>query len=135
VTASTDRTARLWDVQTGKEIRRFIGHVDLLWSVAYSPNGKYIATASADGTARLWDAQTGEEMRRYVGHTAAVENVAFSPDGKYLVTVSDDATARLWNTDYHTTMQYLCSRLLRDFTNEERVQYNITNSAPTCPKP
>ena len=135
VTASTDRTARLWDVQTGKEIRRFIGHVDLLWGVAYSPNGKYIATASADGTARLWDAQTGEEMRRYVGHTAAVENVAFSPDGKYLVTVSDDATARVWDIDYHATMQYLCSRLLRDFTNEERVQYNITNSAPTCPKP
>jgi WD40 repeat protein/serine/threonine protein kinase/DNA-binding XRE family transcriptional regulator len=133
-TASFDKTARLWDAKTGHEIRQFIGHTDGLWSVAFSPDGKTIATASTDGTARLWDVQTGRELRRFVGHTAGVENMIFSPDGRYIATASDDGTARLWDVDYHTTMQYLCSRLLRDFTDGERAQYNIPDQAPTCPK-
>jgi WD40 repeat protein len=102
--------------------------------VAFSPDGNTIATASTDGTARLWDVQTGRELRRFVGHTAGVENMIFSPDGRYIATASDDGTARLWDVDYHTTMQYLCSRLLRDFTDGERAQYNIPDQAPTCPK-
>jgi WD40 repeat protein len=135
VTASYDKTARLWDVQTGKEIRQFIGHTEGLWSVAFSPDGKTIATASTDGTARLWNVETGDELRRFAGHTAGLENVVFSPDGKIIATASDDGTVRLWDVDYHMTMQYLCSRLLRDFTDDERAQYNITGDEPTCPQP
>jgi len=133
LTGNNDNIARLWDVQTGKEVRQFIGHTDLIWTAIFSPDGKYIATASADGTARLWDTQTGQELRRFVGHTAGVENVAFSPDGKYILTGSDDGTARLWDVDYHETIRYLCTRLLRDFSNDERAQYGITDDAPTCP--
>lgn len=134
VSASMDKTARLWDAETGKEIRQFSRHTDAVWSVIFSPDGKTIATASADGTARLWDVQTGEELRRFVGHTAAVENAIFSPDGKFIVTAGDDGLVRLWDVDYHATIQYLCSRLLRDFTDEERAQYNIMDNMPTCPK-
>ena len=47
-------TARLWDVQTGEEVRRFTGHTNKVRDVAFSPDGKYILTASDDGTARLW---------------------------------------------------------------------------------
>jgi WD40 repeat protein len=134
LTASGDGTAQLWGVETGEEERQFIGHIGLIWTATFSPDGKYVATASEDGTARLWDTQTGQELRRFIGHTAGVENVAFSPDGKYILTGSDDGTARLWDVDYHVTMDYLCSRLLRDFTDEERAQYGITDDAPTCPK-
>jgi WD40 repeat protein/transcriptional regulator with XRE-family HTH domain len=132
-TASVDKLAHLWDVELGEEIRQFIGHTDILYSVEFSLDGETIATTSADGTARLWDVETGQELRRFTGHTAGVQNVAFSPNGKYLATVSDDGTARLWDNDYHTTMQYLCLILLRDFTDEERAQYGITDDAPTCP--
>jgi WD40 repeat protein len=134
-TASGEGIARLWDVQTGQELRSFLGHSEIAYSVTFSPDGKYIATASADGTARLWDVQTGQELRRFIGHEKGVENVAFSPDGKILATVSDDGTARLWDVDYHTTMQYLCSRLRRDFADGERKQYGIADNSPTCPKP
>ncbi len=133
ITASIDKIVRLWDVQTGRELRKFIGHTDNVWTASFSPDGRTIATASADGTVRLWDTQTGQELRRLVGHTAGVENVVFSPDGKYLLSASDDGTALLWDVDYHTTMRYLCSRMLRDFRDEERVQYGITGSTPTCP--
>ncbi len=132
-TASNDKTVRLWEVKTGKEIRRFLGHSDIVYSVTFSPDGKTLATASADRTARLWDVQTGQALRRFVGHEAGVENVAFSPDGKTIATVSNDGTARLWDVDYHTTTQYLCSRLRRDFSEDERKQYGITDTTPTCP--
>lgn len=128
-----DQKAWLWDVNSGQNVRQFTGHTDMIWATAFSPDGNYVATASADGTARLWDVQTGQELRRFIGHTAGVEGVAFSPDGKYLLTGSDDGTALLWDVDYHTTIDYLCSVLLRDFTDEERAQYGITDTTPTCP--
>jgi transcriptional regulator with XRE-family HTH domain len=135
LTAGDDTIARLWDIQTHQEIRRFVGHIDGIMHAAFSPDGKYAATASLDGTARLWDVGTGRELRRFIGHTAGVENVAFSPDGKLLATVGDDATARLWDVDYHDTLRYLCGRLTRDLTDDERQQYNIPNDGPTFPKP
>ena len=102
-------------------------------SAAFSPDGKLVATASADSTARLWDVESGQELRRFIDYDAAVESVTFSMDGKYILTGSDDGTAMLWDVDYHTTMDYLCSVLLRDFTEDERAQYGIIDNSPTCP--
>jgi WD40 repeat protein len=63
VTASRDRTARLWDGETGKPIGEpLTGHSEGLTSAAYSPDGKRIVTASNDRTARLWDAETGKPI-------------------------------------------------------------------------
>jgi WD40 repeat protein/transcriptional regulator with XRE-family HTH domain len=131
-TASKDNTVRLWNAQTGQEICQFLGHIEAVWSVMFSPDGKTLLTSSADGTIRLWDVETGKELRRMAGHTAGVENAIFSPDGKFIVTVSDDGTARLWDVDYHDTIRYLCSRLLRDFTDEERAEYGTFDDDPTC---
>ncbi|HEY9526507.1 MAG TPA: hypothetical protein VIR02_05455, partial [Anaerolineales bacterium] len=133
LTASGNNLVQTWDIQTGRSVQPFFAHPGGLWTATFSPHGKYIATASVDGTARLWDAQTGQELRRFIGHSAVVESVVFSPNGNYLLTGSDDGTARLWDVDYHTTMDYLCSRLLRDFTDEERAQFGITDNSPTCP--
>ena len=65
--------------------------------VAFSPDGRLLATASGDKTARLWNPATGKHLRTLTGHDSAVHGVAFSPDGRLLATASDDKTARLWN--------------------------------------
>ena len=72
VTASEDKTARLWDAETGKQIGApLVGHEDGVTSAAFSPDGKRIVTASADKTARLWDAETGKQIGApLVGHEA-----------------------------------------------------------------
>ncbi len=99
LTSSSDKTARLWDVQAATDWRQFVGHTDAVTSVAFSPDGKYILTGSADKTARLWDVQSRAEIRQFAGHTGAITCVAFSPDGKYVLTGSRDSTARLWNAE------------------------------------
>ena len=65
--------------------------------VAFSPDGRLLATASKDKTARLWDPATGECLRTLTGHDDFVRGVAFSPDGRLLATASNDKTARLWD--------------------------------------
>ena len=64
VTASDDKTARLWDAATGAPIAVLSGHEDAVWSAAFSPDGTRVVTASKDKTARLWDAATGAGDRR-----------------------------------------------------------------------
>ena len=65
VTASWDRTARIWDAATGKPIGEPLrGHEDVVMSAAFSPDGQRIVTASKDRTARVWDAATGQADRR-----------------------------------------------------------------------
>ncbi len=91
MTASDDRTARLWDAATGKELGRLV-HENSVKAAAFSPDGVKIVTASDDKTARLWDAKTGEELARLVHQNsvnAAALAIAFfgfwnhSSDGGY----------------------------------------------------
>jgi DNA-binding beta-propeller fold protein YncE len=101
VTASWDKTARVWDAETGKPIGEpLTGHTGSVRSAAFSPDGKRIVTASEDKTARLWDAETGKPIGEpLTGHTGSVRSAAFSPDGKRIVTASHDMTARLWDAE------------------------------------
>jgi len=133
LTGSADASAILWDVATGNEIRTFNGHTNTVYDVAFSPDGKYAVTASADRTAKLWDIATGEELRTLSGHDSAIWSVTFSPDSKYVLTGSFDGTAKLWEVDYRNFVADVCTRLLRDFTDEERAAAHITDQGPSCP--
>ena len=76
-----------------------LGHAGPLTSIAYSNDGKWLASASQDGTARLWETATGREIRTFKGHVGAVTSVAFSEDAKYLATGGADNSARLWKVE------------------------------------
>jgi WD40 repeat protein/serine/threonine protein kinase len=99
VTASLDRTAKVWNAATGTVLLTLKGHTDRLYSASFSPDGSRIVTGSADQTAKVWDAHTGELLLTLKGHTAPVQVAAFNDDGR-IVTASADHTAKLW--DAHT---------------------------------
>src|SRR5690348_18419796 len=73
------------------------GHEALVYSLAFSPDGKLLATAGFDNLVKLWAFPAGKEVRKLEGHTGPVYCVAFSPDGKTLASSSLDKTVRLWN--------------------------------------
>jgi WD40 repeat protein len=95
-------TVRLWALESGRELRRFEGHADLIWSVALSPNGRKALSGSEDNTVRLWEVGTGKEIHRLRGHTGWAWSVAFSTDGRRALSGSDDKTLRLWNLEKGT---------------------------------
>jgi WD40 repeat protein len=95
--ASQDRTIKLWDVASGREIRTLSGHSNFVSSVALSPDGKMLASGSGDKTIKLWDVASGREIRTLSGHSYPVLSVAFSPDGRTLVSASGDKTIKLWD--------------------------------------
>jgi WD40 repeat protein/class 3 adenylate cyclase len=119
-TASLDATARLWDIQSGQEIRRFAPPVRIVYAVEFSPDGRYLLTGNigTDG-ARLWDVQTGQQVRQFIGHNGGPYEVKFSPDGQFVVT-SDDRVARLW--DVQTGQQ------LREFAGHTDLVSPVTFS-------
>jgi WD domain, G-beta repeat len=96
-TGSFDKTARLWEVATGREIAALKGHDAPVWSVAFSPDGRLLATGTQGKTAHLWDVASGSEIAALEGKDGFATAVAFSPDGRMLGTGSYDETYRLWD--------------------------------------
>ncbi len=88
----------VFDAATGGRIFSLWGHTSNVISVAFSPDGRRIATSSFDRTVKLWETETGQEVFTLRGHTSGVLSVAFSPDGQALVTGSIDCTSRIWDT-------------------------------------
>jgi RNA polymerase sigma factor (sigma-70 family) len=105
--SADDPIIRLWDVATGQERRRLEGHQPppvgpgRVYALAFSADGKTLASGGSDATARLWDVDTGKELARFEGHTGLVLSVALSPNGRMLATAGLDRTLRLWEVATH----------------------------------
>ncbi|KAE9406405.1 WD40 repeat-like protein [Gymnopus androsaceus JB14] len=101
VSGSGDKTIRVWDSNTGKQLGDSLqGHEDLVRSVAFSPDGQKIVSGSDDKTIRVWDSNTGKQLGDPLqGHEDWVHSVAFSPDGQKIVSGSGDKTIRVWDSN------------------------------------
>lgn len=90
----------LYDLlESHPQMRTFLhGHAGSVRSIAFSPNGRLLASGGDDRTVRLWNPETGQQIGRpLAGHTDTVRSVAFSPDGAIVASGGDDATIRLWD--------------------------------------
>ncbi|QLQ79456.1 hypothetical protein HG537_0C01030 [Torulaspora globosa] len=97
VSASEDKTVRLWSMDTYTSLVSYKGHNHPVWDVEFSPLGHYFATASHDHTARLWSCDHIYPLRIFAGHLNDVDCVSFHPNGCYVFTGSSDKTCRMWD--------------------------------------
>ena len=99
LTASNDRTVRLWDLASGTCVNTLEGHSDKALSVAFSSDGRQALSGSSANILRLWDLTSGACINTLEGHSDSVRSVAFSPDGRQALSGSSDRTVRLWDLD------------------------------------
>ena len=94
-----DCTIRIWDVAAARELLRLTGHRQTVFSVALSPDGRWLVSGGGDQTVRLWDVESGHEIRRLSEGSDLIFGVAFSPDGRRVVVGGWDKRVRVFDAD------------------------------------
>jgi len=96
-TGSRDKSAKLWELSSGREVRSFLGHEASVNSLDFSHNGKYLITSSGDNSVRIWETETGKEIFKTEPDHERLTDVALSPNGKFFVTGGYGDTARVYD--------------------------------------
>ncbi|MCD9019563.1 caspase family protein [Parachryseolinea silvisoli] len=96
ITARLDNAIQMWEIDTKKEVRNFVGHTDIVGSIQISADRKTLLSASWDGSVRLWDVGTGLMTRKLKDHRGAVHTAIFSTNEKEIYTAGADRTIRVW---------------------------------------
>jgi WD40 repeat protein len=135
-----DQTVKLWDPATGQEKRPLRGHPARVFAIAFSPDGRRLASACMYGTVWVWDLDTGRMVLSLRAATRSVDSLAFSPDGRKLVTASD-STVRIWDATPMTpelrvlreargVIEFLCAKSLPKDELLARIRRDPTISEP-----
>jgi hypothetical protein len=91
------RTLMLWEMATGTRIATVKGHKEVIEAIAFSDDGRLIATGSWDGTVRLWELASMKQLVCFSGHRGGILSLSFSPDGKRLASGGSDTTILVWD--------------------------------------
>jgi WD40 repeat protein len=143
VTASGDGTARIWDVESGKELHKLemfttfvlgdkeerIGSQVL--SAVFSPDGKTVVSSSNDNIIRIWDVESGKESQRFEGHSIIVFRADFSSDGSKIISCGHDNTARIWEVSSGKELRCLAGHAdyvrSAEFSPDEKKVFTTSN--------
>jgi len=112
---------KLWDVESGKELRTFSGHNESVRSVSFSPDGRFLASGSDDTTIKIWETERAKLVRTLTGHSRSVKSIAFSPDSQLLASGGFEGKIKLWDVETWEEIQTL---------NEERNWINSISFSP-----
>ena len=106
----------IYDAETYREISLLTGHIGVVRTVAFSPDGETIASGAQDATVKLWRVETGENIATFVRNGRGVESVAFSPDGKMMAAGTEGSLVNLWDTENGENLARLKGHGLRVFS-------------------
>ncbi|KAG2746040.1 WD40 repeat-like protein [Suillus brevipes Sb2] len=90
---------KIWDAKTGKLVATLKGHIDIVWCLAWTKDGKTLVSGSADSSIRTWNTTNWQQTAVLDEHPSVVHAIAISPNDRILASASYDTTARLWNLD------------------------------------
>jgi hypothetical protein len=107
VSASDDRTLKVWELESGHERRTLSGHTGRVNAVAVTPDGRRAVSASSDRTLKVWELESGRELQTLSGHTRGVSTVAVTAGGRRAVSASDDRTLMVWELESGRKLQTL----------------------------
>lgn len=99
LSASSDKTIKIWDIEIGECIKTFKGHSDSINSVMHAPCSRKILSASNDKTIKVWNIETGDCVKTYLGHSDKINSAVYSSDGKKILSASDDKTIKVWDVE------------------------------------
>ena len=130
LTTSKDKTAKLWEVKTGKCLHTFIGHNAAVNYGEFNSNGELIVTASDDGHAIIWSTKTGQKMFDFCGHNGALSSASFSHNNKYIVTVVLFRSIEIWDIENKKRINILdedAGRINKAYfsSNDEKIVTNM----------
>ncbi|WP_163664561.1 NB-ARC domain-containing protein [Adonisia turfae] len=107
IATADNRNIQLWQIKNWQHIATFKGHINWIWSLAFSPNGKYLASGSGDATIRIWDINQQKCLHTFNDHTNRIRSITFSPNSQFIASGSEDHTIRIWDINQRKCLHVL----------------------------